>query len=88
MYVSMYSSKYNMQCLNSGFNKLKVNDSTHVKMMIVEEMRKISLNHLSIIAKYLVTCVLLFFNKCKMQFLTNSFNILKVNGSTLIIEDM
>jgi len=77
-----------MQCLNNGFNKLKVNDSTHVKMMIVQEMKDISLNHSSIIAKYLVACVLVFYNKCKMQFLTNNFNILKVNGSTFIIEDV
>jgi hypothetical protein len=29
-----------MQRLNSGFNKLKVGDSTHVKMLIVWEMWK------------------------------------------------
>jgi hypothetical protein len=74
-----------MQCLNNGFNKLKVNDSTHVKMMIVQEMKNISLNHSSIIAKYLVACVLVFYNKCKMQFLTNNFNILKVNGSVQLL---
>ncbi len=85
MCVSIYSSKYNMQCLNNGFNKLKVNDSTHVKMMIVQEMKNISLNHSSIIAKYLVACVLVFYNKCKMQFLTNNFNILKVNGSVQLL---
>ncbi len=52
MSVSIYSSKYNMQCLNNGFNKFKVNDSTHVKVIIIQEMRKNSLNHSSIIAKY------------------------------------
>ncbi len=88
MCVSIYSDKYNVQCLNSGFNKLIVNDSTHVKMMIVQKMRKNSLNYSSIITKTLIPCVLVFYNKCKMQFLTNGYNILKVDGSTLINEDM
>jgi len=35
---SIYISKCNMQCLNSGFNKLKVNDSIHVKILIVQKM--------------------------------------------------
>ncbi len=38
MCVSIYISKCNMQCLNSDFNKLKVDDSTHVKMLIVQKM--------------------------------------------------
>ncbi len=38
MCVSIYTNKCNMQHLNSGFNKLKVNDSTDVKMFIVQEM--------------------------------------------------
>ncbi len=74
--------------MNSGFNKLKVDDSTHVKMLIIQEMWKHSLNHSSIITKYWVAYVLVYYNKCKMQFVSNDFNILKVNGSTLIIENM
>ncbi len=74
--------------MNSGFNKLKVDDSTHVKMLIIQEMWKFSLNHSSIITKYWVAYVLVYYNKCKMQFVSNDFNILKVNGSTLIIENM
>jgi hypothetical protein len=35
MCVSMYTSKCNMQNLNNGFNKFKVDDSIHVKMLIV-----------------------------------------------------
>jgi hypothetical protein len=35
MGVLIYISKCNMQCLNNGFNKFKVDDSTHVKMLIV-----------------------------------------------------
>jgi len=31
---------------------------------------------------------LIYYNKCKVQFVNNGFNILKVNGSTLIIEKM
>jgi len=34
MYVSIYTNKCNMQCLDSGFNKLKMNDLIHVKMLI------------------------------------------------------
>jgi hypothetical protein len=37
MRVSIYISKCNMQCLNSGFNKLKVDDLTHVKMLTIQE---------------------------------------------------
>jgi hypothetical protein len=52
MWVSTYINKCNMQCLNSDFNKLKMDDLTHVKMLIVQEMWKKSLNHSSIIAKH------------------------------------
>jgi hypothetical protein len=38
MCVSIYTNKCNMQRLNSGFNKLKVNDLIYVKMLIVQEM--------------------------------------------------
>jgi hypothetical protein len=34
MFVSMYTSKCNMQHLNNGFNKFKVDDSIYVKMLI------------------------------------------------------
>jgi hypothetical protein len=37
MYVSIYTSKCSMQLLNSGFNKLKVNDSIHIKMSIIQK---------------------------------------------------
>jgi hypothetical protein len=71
---------------------VKMIDSTHVKMLIVQKIWKKSLNHSTSITKYWVACVLLYYNKCKMLFVSNSFNILKVNGSThvhmLIIEEM
>jgi hypothetical protein len=66
MCVSIYINKCNMQCLNSGFNKLKVDDSTHVNMLIVQEMWKNSLNHSSIIAKDWVASFLVYYNKWKM----------------------
>ncbi len=34
--VFQYISKCNIQCLNNGFNKSKMDDSTHVKMLIIE----------------------------------------------------
>jgi hypothetical protein len=52
MCVLIYTIKCNMQHLNNGFDKFKVNDSTHVKMVIVQEMWKSSLHHSSIIAKH------------------------------------
>jgi hypothetical protein len=55
-----------MQCLNNIFNKLKMDDLTCVKILIVQEMWKKSLNHSSIIVKYWVVCVLIYYNKCKI----------------------
>jgi hypothetical protein len=79
-----------MQHLNKNFNKFKVEDSIHVKMLIGQKMWKISLNHSSIIVKHWVTCVSIYFNNYKMQLVINGFNILKVNGLThvhiLIVE--
>ncbi len=31
---------------------------------------------------------LVYYNKCKMKIVSNGFNILKMNGSTLVIEKM
>jgi hypothetical protein len=66
MCVSIYISKCNMQHLNSSFDKLKMDDSTHVKMSIVQKMWKKSLNHSSIILIYWIARVLVYINKCKM----------------------
>jgi hypothetical protein len=44
MYASIYSTKWNMQHLNNGFNKFKVYDSTHVKMLIFQKMWNFLLN--------------------------------------------
>jgi hypothetical protein len=39
-----------MQCLNNDFNKLKVDDLIHVKMLILQEMwKKSQLNHYNIL---------------------------------------
>jgi len=81
-------NKCNMQHLNV----FKKDDSTHVKILIVQKMWKNSINHLRTIAKHWVALVLIYFIKCKMQLVSNNFNILKVNGLTyvhmLIIEKM
>jgi uncharacterized membrane protein len=49
-----------MQLLNIDFNKFKVDDSTHVKMLIVQKMWKNSLNHSNTITKHWVACVLMY----------------------------
>jgi hypothetical protein len=55
-------------------------------------MWKNSLNLSNIIAKHWATCVSIYDNKCKMQFMSDSFNILNVNGlihvHMMIIEEM
>jgi hypothetical protein len=55
-------------------------------------MWKNSLNCSSIIAKYWIAYVLIYYNKCKMQLVNNGCNIFKMNGSIhvhiLIIEKM
>jgi hypothetical protein len=53
-----------MQCLNSGFNKFKMDDLIYVKMLIVQKMWKNSLNHSNIIAKYYMC--LIYYNMWKM----------------------
>jgi len=88
MCVSIYTSKCNMQCLNSDFNKRKMDDSTHVKMLIVQKMWKKITKSFKYNCKILSCMCLIYYNKCKMEFVNNGFNMLKVNGSTLIIEDI
>ncbi len=50
-------------------------------MLIVQKMWKNTLNHSSIIAKYWIANVLIYYNKCKMQIVNNDFNILKLNNA-------
>ncbi len=66
--------------MNNGFNKFKVDDSTHVKMLIIRKMWEKSLSDSNIIAKHSTPCVSIHFNKCKMQFMNNGFDILNVKG--------
>jgi hypothetical protein len=73
MCISMYGNKCNMQRLNIGFSKLKMDDWTHVNMLIVQEIWKNLLIRSIIIPKYLIACVLVYYNKCKMQLLSNGF---------------
>jgi hypothetical protein len=77
--VSIYTNKCNIKHLNNDFNKFKVDDSTHVNKFIIQKKWKTSFNHSSIIAKYWVACVLGYYNNYNMQFVSNGFNILKVN---------
>jgi hypothetical protein len=92
MCVSIYTNKCNMQHLNNDFNNFKMDDSTHVKMLIVQKVWKNLLDHWSIFAKHWITCISIYFNECKMQLVNNGYNILKVNGLThihmLIIEEI
>jgi len=89
--ISKNCDECKMQLMNNGFNTFKMNDSTHVKMLIVQKMWKISLNHSNIIAKHWVASVSIYSNKWKMQLVNNGFNILKVNSLThvhrLLIEE-
>jgi hypothetical protein len=73
MCVSIYINKWNMQCLNSGFNKFKMDDPIHVKRFIVQKLWKF--------VKYWIVYVLVYYNKCNMQFVNNGFNVLNTNGS-------
>jgi hypothetical protein len=67
-----------MQCLNNGFNILKMNAWT----LIIEEIWKKSQIHSNINVGFLIIpCVLIEYSKCKMQLLNNSFNMLKVDSS-------
>ncbi len=57
-----------MQHLNSDFNEFKVNDSAHVKMLVVQEMWQKLLNHSCIITKHWVQYVqyIIINEKCNM----------------------
>jgi hypothetical protein len=68
--------------VNNGFNILKVNGSTYLHMLIIEEMWKKSLIHSNINVGFkIVKCLLINYGKCKMQPLCNGFNMLEVDGS-------
>jgi len=60
-----------MQHLNNDFNKFKVKNSIHTKMLITQKMWKNSLNQWNIITKYWLTCILEYYSMCKMQFVGN-----------------
>jgi hypothetical protein len=38
MCALIYTNKCNAQHMNNGFNKFKIDDSTHIKMLIVQKM--------------------------------------------------
>ncbi len=76
--------------MNNGLNKCKVDDSSHVKMLILKKMWKKNTKSMKYNYKNWVALISIHSNKGKMQLVNNGFNILKVNGSThihmLIIE--
>jgi hypothetical protein len=62
---------------------LKVNDSIHMQLLIIQDMKKKSLTHSSINVKhYVVMCVSIYTSKCNMRHLDSGFNKLKVHDST------
>jgi hypothetical protein len=51
--------------------------------MTIEMMKKKSLIHSNINVRFqIIACVLINYGKCKMQLFNNSFNMLKIDGST------
>jgi hypothetical protein len=68
------------------FNILKMNGLTHVHMLIIEEMWKISIiqSNINVVGSWIISCVLINHGKCKMQLMSNDFNMLKVDGSTYV----
>ncbi len=61
-----------MQHLNNVFSRFKVHDSTHVWTLTIQKMSKKLLNYSNTNAKHQVACVLIYFNKCNMQLVSNS----------------
>jgi hypothetical protein len=61
-----------MQYATFVFNRFKVHDSTHVWMLTIQKMSKKLLNYSNTSAKHQVACVLIYFNKCSMQLVSNS----------------
>jgi hypothetical protein len=67
-----------MQFVKNDFNILKMNSST----LIIEEMWKKSSIHSNINVRFkIVIYVLIKYGKCKMQLLSNDFNMLKIDSS-------
>jgi hypothetical protein len=74
--VSIYYNKCKMLPMFKIFNILKVSGLTHIHMLTFEEMWKDSLIHSNINVSFEVdTCVIINYDKCKMQPMNNSFNM-------------
>jgi hypothetical protein len=52
MFILKNCDGHKMQLMNNGFNTLKMNDSIHVQMLKVQEIRKNALTHSSINVKH------------------------------------
>jgi hypothetical protein len=69
--------------MSNRFNASKVNNSTHVQMLIVQNMQKNALTHFNVNKIHqVVVHVSIHNNKCNMQHLSNGFNRFKVDDST------
>jgi len=65
--ISKNCSQCKMQLMSGGFNKIIMDDSTHVKMLIINKMWKDSLKHSNI--KYWVACVLIFLKESHLVYI-------------------
>ncbi len=80
--ISKNCSECKMQLMSGGFNKIKMDDSIHVKMLIIKKMWKDSLNHANIIAKYWVVCVLIFLKESHLVYI--NLMLMKHNESSTL----
>jgi hypothetical protein len=69
--------------MNNNFNILKLNGLIRVHMLIIEKMWKKPLIHSNINLRFwIITYVLINYDKFKMQHTNNGFNfVLKMDGS-------
>jgi hypothetical protein len=80
-----------MQHLNNGFNKFKMWFDPYIHVDSSRDVKNFT-KPFKYNCKHQVTCVSICTNKCKMQLVSNNFNILKLNGLVhvhmLIVEEM
>jgi hypothetical protein len=74
----VYYNKCKIQFVSIDFNILKMNGST----LLIEKMWKKSQIHFNINVRFkIVAIVLIDYGKCKLQLLSNGFNMFKVDSS-------
>jgi hypothetical protein len=85
MCIFIYTSKWNMQHLNNGFNTQSGWFDLGKNVYSSKNVKKIT-KLFKYNCKILIYMCLIYYNKWKLQFVNNGLNILKVSGSFLIIE--